>query len=361
MERIRALARVALELLAGLSLVTVIIVGGFQVMRGHLGWPELLAFLMAARAAQGPLNNINTGYMEIQRYGASVAHIQALLAERPEIRDRPDARPLEAAPAVIEARRIHFAFGETPVLEDVSFEVRSGETLGVVGPSGAGKTTLLNLVARFYDPFSGAVLLDGEDLRGFRLADVHDKIAIVTQDPFLFAASVRDNIRCGRPAASEEDVEAAARSAEIHEDILAMPQGYDTLIGHGGWPLSRGEAQRVNVARAILKNAPILLLDEATSSLDSHAERKVQRAVDRLVSGRLAISVAHRLSTLRNASRIPVLEAGRAVGLGTHAQLLERCPSYRRLWEAQANGASPSSKDAEPDWSETESLGPMIR
>ena len=357
MERVRVLAQVALEMLAGLSLITVVIIGGFQVMSGRLGWPELLAFLMAARAAQGPLNNLNTAYMEIQRYGASVAHIDALLAERPEIRDRPDARPLTEAPAAIQANHLHFAFGGTRVLEDLSFEVRAGETLGVVGPSGSGKTTLLNLLARFYDPVSGAVLFDGEDLRGFRLADVHDKLAIVTQDPFLFTATIRDNIRCGRPDASDQEVEAAARAAEIHQDILAMPRRYDTLVGHAGRALSRGEAQRVNIARAILKNAPILLLDEATSSLDSHAEAKVQRAVDRLVAGRLSISVAHRLSTLRNASRILVLENGRAAGLGTHAQLLERCPTYRRLWEAQRDSATESSPDAAPAWKETEVPG----
>lgn len=336
MERVRALAQVTLELLAGLSLVTVVIAGGFQVMRGTLGWPELLAFLMAARAAQGPLNNVTAAYMEIQRNGASVARIDELLRERSEIDDRPDARPLPAAPTAIAARRLSFDYGGAPVLEDVSFEVRAGETLGIVGPSGAGKTTLLNLLARFYDPTSGSVLIDGEDLRGFRLADFYGNLAIVTQDPFLFAASVRDNIRCGRPTASDEEVEAAAQTAEIHDEILSMPQGYETLLGYGGRALSRGEAQRVNVARAILKNAPILLLDEATSSLDSSSEARVQRAVDRLVAGRLVISVAHRLSTLRNAARILVLENGRVAGLGTHAHLLEQCPAYRRLWEAQS-------------------------
>jgi ABC-type multidrug transport system fused ATPase/permease subunit len=359
MERVRALARVALESLAGVGLITVIIVGGFQVMRGRLGWPELLAFLIAARAAQGPLNNINTSYMEIQRHGASVANIEALLQESPEIRDRPDARRLTSAPASLAARGLGFVLDGAPILEDLSFDVRAGEPLGIVGPSGSGKTTLLNLLARLYDPSSGAVLLDGADLRGFRLDDVHRAVAIVTQDPFLFTTSIRENIRCGRPGASDAEVEAAARAAEIHDDILTMTHGYETLVGHGGRALSRGEAQRVNVARAILKNAPILLLDEATSSLDSYSEARVQRAVDRLASGRLAVTVAHRLSTLRNVSRILVLENGRAVGLGSHHQLMERCASYRRLWEAQAT--SPSSReisaDAGQDLTETEAPG----
>jgi ABC-type multidrug transport system fused ATPase/permease subunit len=337
MERVRALARVALESLAGLSMVIVIIAGGLQVMSGKIGWPELLAFLMAARAVQGPLQNINASFMSIQQHSASLASVDAMLHERAEICDRPDARPLTHAPRTISVRNLGFSFGASPVLENISFDIRAGEILGIVGPSGSGKTTLLNLLARFYDPATGAVLFDGEDLRNFRLTDLHDKLAIVTQDPFLFTTSIADNIRRGKPAATDAEVQAAARAAEIHDDIMAMPHGYETLVGHGGRTLSRGEAQRVNIARAILKNAPILLLDEATSSLDSYAEARVQRALDRLVEGRLAISVAHRLSTLRNATRILVIENGVVVGLGTHAELLARSPTYQRLWEAQAH------------------------
>ncbi len=340
MERVRALARIVMESLAALNVVVVIIIGGFSVLSGKLGWPELLTFLLAMRAVQGPLNNINNDYLDIQRYGASVEQIEQLLYEKPEIHDRPDARPLTQAPLTIEADRVSYGVDGKPILENVSFKVNAGETLGIVGPSGAGKTTLLNLIARFYDPVGGGVKLDGEDLRDFRLQDVYGMLAIVTQDPFLFSTSIRDNILCGRPGASQEDVEAAARAAEIHDEIMSMPEGYGTVVGQGGRALSRGEAQRVNVARAILKNAPILLLDEATSSLDSYSEARVQRAVDRLVSGRLAISIAHRLSTLRNASRILVLEQGQVVGLGTHQQLLATCPTYVRLWEAQGGYAS---------------------
>jgi ABC-type multidrug transport system fused ATPase/permease subunit len=346
MERVRAMARVALESLAGVSMIIVIIAGGLKVMAGTLGWPELLAFLMAARAVQGPLQNINAAFMEIQRHGASLESVDQLLRERAQVADRPDARPLHAAPHTISVRNLGFSFAGTPVLEDVSFDVHAGEILGIVGPSGSGKTTLLNLLARFYDPTEGAVLFDGRDLRDFRLTDLHNKLAIVTQDPFLFTTSIADNIRRGKPDATDAEVEAAARAAEIHDDIAAMPQGYETLVGHGGRTLSRGEAQRVNIARAILKNAPILFLDEATSSLDSYAEARVQRALDRLVAGRLAISVAHRLSTLRNASRILVIEDGHVVGLGPHAELLDRSPTYRRLWEAQAHAPTPLSSRA---------------
>jgi ABC-type multidrug transport system fused ATPase/permease subunit len=335
MERIRAWAKVATESISAVSLVAVIIVGGFQVLSGAIGWPELLAFLIAARAVQGPLNNMNTAYLEIQRHHGSLVHVDELLRQQPEVKDLPDAEPLQQAPASLEARGLGFSINGTPVLRDVSFRVNAGEVLGIVGPSGAGKTTLLNLVARFYDPTEGAILVDGKALQRIRLADLHDKMAIVTQDPFLFTASIRENIRLGKPAASDAKVEAAARDAEIHDDIMAMPQGYDTIVGHGGRALSRGEAQRVNIARAILKDAPILLLDEATSSLDSFAEVRVQRALDHLVAGRLAISIAHRLSTLRNATRILVIEDGSSVGLGTHAELLATSPTYLRLWEAQ--------------------------
>lgn len=352
MERVQAFARSVLESLAALNVVVVIIVGGLSVMSGRLGWPELLAFLLAMRAAQGPLNNLNSAYLDVQRYAASVFHIEQLLQEKPEIQDRKDARSLPGLPSSITADRIGFTFNQKPVLKNVSFTVKAGETLGIVGPSGAGKTTLLSLVARFYDPTHGQVMLDGEDLRDLRLRDIYKQVAIVTQDPFLFSTSIRENILSGRPDATQEELEAAARAAEIHDEIMAMPDGYETVVGQGGRALSRGEAQRVNVARAILKNAPILLLDEATSSLDSYSEARVQRAVDRLAVGRLAISVAHRLSTLRNATRILVLEQGHAVGLGTHQELLANCLTYRRLWEAQGGNISTEVlPDSTPEFS----------
>jgi ABC-type multidrug transport system fused ATPase/permease subunit len=338
MERTRALARVALDTMATINTVAVVIAGGFLVKSGALGWAALLAFLLAARAVQGPLNNINTAWLEIQRHGASSASIEALLRRVSETHDRPDARPILSPPRLISVHDVGFAIDGATILENVSFQVAAGETLGIVGPSGAGKSTLLNLIARFYDPTAGAISCDGVDLRDRRLAELHQSMAIVTQDPFLFAASVAENIRRGRPGASDDEVEAAARAAGIHEDIAAMPEQYETVIGHGGRALSRGEAQRVNIARAILKNAPILLLDEATSSLDSYSEARVQKALDRLMTGRLVLSVSHRLSTLRNASRILVMENGRMVGLGKHGDLLHTCPTYRRLSDAQEVG-----------------------
>ena len=337
MSRQRALARIALETVAALSLIVVIIVGGLQVMAGRLGWPELLAFLMAARAVHGPLQLMNTAYVEIQRHSASVTHIETLLATSQELADAPTARPLERRPARLDLDRVSFAYdaAHLRVLEDVTVSVRAGETLAIVGPSGGGKSSLLGLIARFYDPIAGAVRVDGQDIRSVRLAEWYGAVALVTQDPFLFSGTVRDNVRCARPAASDAAVEAAVRSADLHEDVLALPQGYDTRVGPGGRALSRGEAQRLNVARAMLKDAPVLLLDEPTSSLDAVSEAKVVRAFDRLLPGRIAIVVAHRLWTVRGATRILVLVDGRVAGVGTHDELWSRCLPYRALWDAQ--------------------------
>jgi subfamily B ATP-binding cassette protein MsbA len=349
MTQVNEKAGVVLESLAGASLAAVVIIGGLQVMEGRLEWPGLLAFLMAIRTLQSPVNNVNANFMEIQRYSAAAQRISELLAERPDVKERSDAAALPRAPGRIALDRVSFSYGDRTVLEDVSLEIAAGETIGVAGPSGAGKSTLLGVVARFYDPTSGAVRFDGEDLRNFRLGDVYDQLAIVTQEPFLFTTSVRDNIRRGRPSASDAEIERAARVAEIHDEILELPQGYDTIVGVGGRSVSGGQAQRINVARALLKNAPILLLDEATSSLDSIAEAKVQRAIERLMQGRTTLVVAHRLSSLRRADRILVLDRGRCVGLGSHEQMLRDCPLYRRMWETQRLGAeAPPAREQPP-------------
>jgi subfamily B ATP-binding cassette protein MsbA len=344
MVRLRSAAQAALEALAGLSLIVVVILGGRLVMRGSLDWPALLAFLMAFRALYGPLQNISTSYVEAQTVGASAERIAELLRARPEVSDRPDALPLPAAPRRIAFEQVGFSYeagspscgpNGAPVLTEVTFEAQAGETIGIVGPSGSGKSTLLSLLARFYDPTSGRINFDGRDTREFRLSDLYDQVAMVTQEPFLFATTVMENIRCGRPDATNVEVEAAARAAFLHDEILALPLGYETPVGVGGRELSGGQRQRLNVARALLKSSPILLLDEATSSLDSIAEAEVQGAIERLMTGRTSFVIAHRLSTLRNATRLLVLDGGRCVGFDTHQRLLADCPLYRRLWETQ--------------------------
>ena len=336
--RLQALGRVGMESLAGLSVVVVVLVGGFQVIDGRLNWPSLLAFVMAIRVMHTPLNLIHHQYLQVHTYHASVQRIASFLAIEPEVQEQPRARKLQTSPRVITCEDVGFAVGHVDILRDVSFTVMSGETVGIVGPSGAGKSTLLNLIIRLYDPTAGRILFDGNDVKSLRLSDVYDQVAMVAQEPFLFSTTVRENIRCGRPAAGDAEIEEAARAAFIHDEILTMPDGYETAVGVGGRTLSRGQAQRINVARAFLKNAPILLLDEATSSLDSVAEANVQEALDRLLSSRTSFVVAHRLSTLRNADRLLVLDQGTVVGFGSHDQLLCECPLYRRLWESQLLG-----------------------
>jgi len=333
--RLQALGRVGMESLAGLSVVIVVLVGGFQVMEGTLDWPSLLAFVMAIRVMHTPLNLMHQQYLEIHTYHASLGRIVEFLEKPPEIEDAPDAAPLDSSPRLIACDNVGFTYGNTAVLRGISISVNAGETIGIVGPSGAGKTTLLNLLIRLYDPTSGSVLFDGRDLRSLRLNEIYHHVAIVTQEPFLFSTTVRENIRCGRPSASDSEVEQAARAAFIHEEILRFPSGYETQIGVGGRGLSRGQAQRINVARAFVKNAPILLLDEATSSLDSVAEAHVQEAIEHLLESRTSFVVAHRLSTLRNADRLLVLDGGRCVGFGPHEELIRDCALYRRLWESQ--------------------------
>lgn len=348
MVRLQALGRVGMESLAGLSVVVVVLVGGFKVIDGELGWPALLSFVMAVRVMHTPLHLIHHQFLQIESLHASVLRIVDFLATQPEIEDAPDAVPLVAAPRLIACQDVGFSYGDGHVLEHLSFSVPAGETIGIVGSSGSGKSTLLNLLVRLYDPTSGRVCFDGVDLRQVRLGDIYDQVAIVAQEPFLFSTTARENIRCGRPSATDEEVEEAAKAAFIHDEIQAMPLSYDTVIGVGGRPLSRGQAQRVNVARAFVKNAPILLLDEATSSLDSLTESYVQDAIDQLLETRTSFVVAHRLSTLRNADRLLVLDHGKCVGFGKHDALLRDCPIYRRLWDSQKLEDRRQNTDTEP-------------
>jgi ATP-binding cassette, subfamily B, bacterial MsbA len=337
----KGLARLLLESVSGLGLILVLIIGGSHVAQGSLSWQALLGLMVAMMAVYSPVVGMLQIYGTIRSVIPSLDRVEAILREPVEVADRPGARPLLDAPQTIELRDVSFAYRTAPVLHSVSATFHRGETIGIVGPSGAGKSTLVALLLRFYDPTDGGIFLDGVDLRDIRQADLMDRSAIVLQDPFLFVDTVANNIRMGRPDASLDEVMEAARAANVHDEIMEMEHGYDTVLGIGrnARGISGGQRQRLAIAAALLKNAPILFLDEATSSLDSVSERRVQAAIERLMRGRTTFLIAHRFSTLREADRILVLDQGRVAGLGTHEELVAACAVYRHLWEGQ--GAPP--------------------
>jgi subfamily B ATP-binding cassette protein MsbA len=260
----------------------------------------------------------------------------AALDVEPEVRETLGAPALALTQARLRLEGVSFSYDdETPVLGGVDIEARRGEIVALVGPSGAGKTTILNLIPRFYDVTAGAVTLDGQDVRGVTLASLRHSIALVTQEPFLFDDTIGANIAYAREGASRAEIEAAAAQAAAHDFILSLPGGYDTLVGEAGARLSGGQRQRIAIARAFLKDAPILLLDEATSALDTESEAQIQAALARLMSGRTTVLIAHRLSTVRGADRIYVLDQGRVVETGAHAALVDRGGLYARLTRTQ--------------------------
>ncbi len=336
--RIRDLASPMTELLSVIAGAVIIWFGGKQILLEHsLNASEFLFFLFIIFQVMPPIKELTSVNNRIQEASAAAKRIFEILDTEPNIRSVPGAVPLKGFENAIEYRDVSFSYtGADNVLSGVSLTIRKGEVVAIVGPSGSGKTTMVDLLPRFYDPTEGKVLIDGTDLRSYDVRSLRENIGIVTQETVLFNDSVRNNIAYGLENCSLESIKQAAQAANAHAFIMDMPQNYDHVIGERGMKLSGGERQRLSLARAILKNPPILILDEATSALDTESEILVQEAINRLMSGRTSIVIAHRLSTVQHADRIVVLHEGKIVEIGTHGELIASEDGlYRKLYELQ--------------------------
>ena len=335
----RAMARfnASMEFFMCVIPVAVIAVGGWLIMDGEMDYIDLITFSLYTSTFINPMRKLSSLSEMLVNGFAGLGRFVELMRIEPDLKDKPDAVALKDVKGRIDVEDVSFAYerDDVEVLHHVSLHVSPGETIAVVGPSGGGKTTLCSLIPRFYDVGAGSIKIDGIDVRDVQQQSLRRSIGVVQQDVFLVAATILENIRYGRPGASTDECLAAARRAEIYDDIMAMPQGFDTYVGERGALLSGGQKQRISIARIFLKDPPVLILDEATSALDSVTEAKIQRAFDELARGRTTLIIAHRLSTVRSASRILVVRDGVIAEEGTHQELLARDGDYAQLYRTQ--------------------------
>ncbi len=340
----RALSRSVVEALTNTAGIGVLLLG-VGIVAGQL-WGltlgSLMAFIVVMQSTYRPMKELTKGWTKLQEAMPSAERFFALLDREDVPVDPPDAVDLPRLERGLRVSKVSFSYGREPVLEDVSLEVAAGEVVAIVGATGSGKTTFADLLLRFYDPDSGSIEADGVDLRMVTRQSWLDRIAVVTQEPFLFTGSIRENIRYGRPEATDEEILAAARAAHVDEFASDLPEGYDTDVGDAGVRLSGGQRQRITIARAIVSDPEILIFDEATSSLDAKSERYVQEAIEALLGGRTVFIIAHRLSTVRDADRILVLDGGRVADVGRHDELMARGGLYRELMTLQSEGLAPA-------------------
>ncbi|MBD5148728.1 MAG: ABC transporter ATP-binding protein [Oscillibacter sp.] len=314
----------------------VIAAGGYFIMEGQMTTVDLITFSLYITTFVNPMRKLSTMAELFANGMAGLGRFVELMREEPALQDAPGATVLQRVRGQVDVDHVSFAYrDDLDVLHDVDLHIRAGETVAVVGPSGGGKSTLCQLIPRFYDVTEGAVRIDGMDVRDVTQESLRQNVGVVQQDVFLFAASILENIRYGRPDATEEEVARAAKLAEIYDDICAMPDGFNTYVGERGVLLSGGQKQRISIARIFLKDPPVLILDEATSALDSVTEAKLQEAFDKLSQGRTTIIIAHRLSTVRNADRIAVVEEGCVAELGSHQELMDKDGAYAALVRTQ--------------------------
>ena len=334
--RASAVFHPCVEFLSSAGTVLVVFFGGFLAYRGQLSVEDIVAFVLYLSLFYAPVSGLANLLEGLQQSLAGAERVALILDTPSAIRNAPDAQDLGKTEGGITFENVSFHYSNgIPVLKDVSFDCKPGMMVALVGPTGVGKTTTTQLISRFYDPVEGRVLIDGKDIRGVTLESLRKNISPVLQDTFLFNGTIAENIGYAKPDATREEIEAAAQAANIHEDILAMPEQYETKVGERGLRLSGGQKQRVAIARAILRKSPIIILDEATASVDVQTEKQIQKAIQNLSGQRTVVAIAHRLSTIRDADMILVIHEGRIAEQGTHAELLEKKGLYWKMHEAQ--------------------------